>query len=120
MNRAIHAAASQQAGVGSIHDGIRALVDDIAHHQLEHGRLGYTIAIFLRHCYLSDSASTPGNFLPSRNSSDAPPPVEMWVIWSATPAWLMALTESPPPMMDVAALLAATALAIALVPTANR
>jgi hypothetical protein len=36
--------------------------------------------------YLSVSASTPGSFLPSRNSSDAPPPVEIWVIWSATPA----------------------------------
>src|ERR1039458_4594732 len=31
----------------------------------------------------------------------------------------MAETESPPPMMEIAALLAATALAIALVPTAN-
>src|SRR5215469_3057633 len=41
--------------------------------------------------YLSVSASTPGSFLPSRNSRLAPPPVEMWVIWSATPAWLMAL-----------------------------
>ena len=28
----------------------------------------------------------------------------MWVIWSATPAWLMALTESPPPMMEMAVL----------------
>jgi hypothetical protein len=66
------------------------------------------------------NASTPGSFLPSRNSRLAPPPVEMWVIWSATPAWLMALTESPPPMMEMAALLAATAWAMALVPTAKR
>ena len=36
--------------------------------------------------FLSVSASTPGSFLPSRNSSEAPPPVEMWVILSATPA----------------------------------
>src|SRR5215469_16835076 len=119
MNRAIHAAASQQAGVGSIHDGIRALVDDIAHHQLEHGRLGYTIAIFLRHCYLSDNASTPGNFLPSRNSSDAPPPVEMCVILSATPAAFTAATLSPPPMIDTAAPFSATASAIFFVPFAN-
>ena len=26
------------------------------------------------------SASTPGNFSPARNSSEAPPPVEMWEI----------------------------------------
>ena len=32
----------------------------------------------------------------------------------------MAETESPPPMMEMADLLAATALAMALVPTANR
>src|SRR3569833_1420721 len=69
--------------------------------------------------YLSARASTPGSFLPSRNSRLAPPPVEMWVIWSATPAWLMALTESPPPMIEVAALLAATARAMALVPLAK-
>src|SRR6266702_2882674 len=50
--------------------------------------------------YLLVRASTPGSFLPSRNSRLAPPPVEMWVIWSATPAWLMADTESPPPMME--------------------
>src|ERR1039458_4687497 len=45
-------------------------------------------------CYLSVSASTPGSFLPSKNSSEAPPPVEMWVIWSATPAWLTLETGS--------------------------
>src|ERR1700689_1530456 len=73
-----------------------------------------------RRCYLSVSASTPGSFLPSRNSRLAPPPVEICVIWSATPAWLIAETESPPPMIDVAVRFAATALAIALVPTANR
>src|SRR5262249_51377703 len=31
-------------------------------------------------------ASTPGSDLPARNSSEAPPPVEMCVILSATPA----------------------------------
>src|ERR1039458_3825784 len=72
-----------------------------------------------RQHYLSVRASTPGSFLPSRNSRLAPPPVEMWVILSATPAWLMAETESPPPMMEMAVLLAATALAMAFVPTAN-
>lgn len=34
--------------------------------------------------FLSVSASTPGSFFPSRNSSEAPPPVEMCVILSAT------------------------------------
>ena len=31
------------------------------------------------------SASTPGSVLPSISSSDAPPPVERWVTWSARP-----------------------------------
>ena len=39
-------------------------------------------------CYLSVSAATPGRILPSRNSRQAPPPVEMWVILSATPELL--------------------------------
>lgn len=38
------------------------------------------------HYFLSDSASTPGSFFPSRNSNDAPPPVDICVILSATPA----------------------------------
>ena len=33
----------------------------------------------------SSSTVTPGSSRPSRNSSDAPPPVEMWVILSARP-----------------------------------
>src|SRR5262249_37273835 len=63
-------------------------------------------------------AAIPGRVLPSRNSSEAPPPVEMWLIWSATPAWLTAATESPPPT-TVIALDAASARAIAIVPSAN-
>src|SRR5207244_12261555 len=50
----------------------------------------------------SVSAATPGNSFPSSNSSDAPPPVEMNVILSATPACLTAVTESPPPIIVVA------------------
>src|ERR1700674_5357158 len=69
--------------------------------------------------FLSVSASTPGSFLPSRNSSDAPPPVEMWVILSATPAALTAATESPPPTIVVAPAFSATASAILKVPLAN-
>src|SRR6185369_11127885 len=69
--------------------------------------------------FLSVSASTPGSFLPSRNSSYAPPPVEMCVILSATPALLMADTESPPPTIEVAPTLSATACATLNVPLAN-
>src|SRR5205823_3535439 len=53
------------------------------------------------HYSFSDSAATPGNSLPSSNSSEAPPPVEMNVILSASPACLTAVTESPPPMIVV-------------------
>ncbi len=43
--------------------------------------------------------SIRGHTLPSRSSRDAPPPVEMWLILSARPAFSTAATESPPPMM---------------------
>src|SRR3984893_15453915 len=69
--------------------------------------------------FLSVSASTPGSFLPSRNSSEAPPPVEMWVILSATPAALTAATESPPPTIVVAPAFSARASAIWKVPLAK-
>ena len=36
----------------------------------------------------SSSTVTPGSSRPSRNSSEAPPPVEMWVIRSARPCWV--------------------------------
>jgi len=36
--------------------------------------------------HLSVRASTPGSLRPARNSRDAPPPVEIWEILSATPA----------------------------------
>ena len=52
--------------------------------------------------YLSNKHSIPGNFLPSKNSNDAPPPVEMCVILSANPAFSTAAPESPPPMIVVA------------------
>src|SRR5437764_7797687 len=57
------------------------------------------------------NASTPGNCFPSRNSSDAPPPVEMWEILSATPAAFTAETESPSPTMDFVPAMFATATA---------
>ena len=64
------------------------------------------------------SAATPGSVRPPRNSSEAPPPVEMCVMRSATPAFFTAAIESPPPMI-VVPFTAATARATALVPAAN-
>lgn len=43
-------------------------------------------------------AFIPGRTLPSRSSSIAPPPVETKLTLLARPAWLMADTESPPPI----------------------
>ncbi len=51
--------------------------------------------------FWSSRAATPGSTLPSSSSKEAPPPVEMWDIWLATPACSTAETESPPPMMVV-------------------
>src|SRR2546421_4822540 len=45
--------------------------------------------------HASSKAATPGNSFPSRNSSEAPPPVETWVNLCSSPA--TAATESPPP-----------------------
>src|SRR5208337_2796891 len=69
--------------------------------------------------FLSVSASTPGSFFPSRNSSDAPPPVEMCVILSATSAPCTAATVSPPPTIEIAPTFTATAWAILNVPREN-
>jgi hypothetical protein len=59
----------------------------------------------------SFKAATPGNSLPARNSNVAPPPVEMCVMRSATPARLTAATESPPPTTTMAPRSAASATA---------
>src|ERR1700704_7040745 len=71
--------------------------------------------------HLLVGASTRGSLRPPRNSREAPPPVEIWEILSATPDWWTAATESPPPTMEVAPPLvaAATALATSSVPFAN-
>src|ERR1700722_12367035 len=63
-------------------------------------------------------AFTPGSSTPPRNSNDAPPPVETWEILSATPADLMAFSESPPPT-TLTAPDPATAFAIATVPVSK-
>ena len=51
--------------------------------------------------YASSKAAIPGKILPSNNSKLAPPPVEMWLIWSAKPTFSTAATESPPPPIMV-------------------
>src|SRR5260370_27946681 len=50
----------------------------------------------------SRSAATPGSSRPSRNSSEAPPPVETCVIFADAPACSTAAAESPPPTMVTA------------------
>src|SRR2546425_1129073 len=69
--------------------------------------------------HTSSNAATPGNSFPSRNSSDAPPPVETCVSLSSIPA--TAATESPPPMTVTAPFFPAStsAVAIARVPASN-
>jgi len=61
--------------------------------------------------YLSSNAATPGRVSPARNSSVAPPPVEMCEILPSSPAWLTAATESPPPTIEVAPFSVASATA---------
>src|SRR6266496_1539841 len=69
--------------------------------------------------HASSSAATPGSSFPSRNSSDAPPPVETCVSLSSIPA--TAATESPPPTTVTAPFFPAStrAFAIARVPASN-
>ena len=57
----------------------------------------------------------PGSSKPSRNSREAPPPVEQKESLSATLNFLAAVTESPPPTMEVQPLSARhSAMALAL------
>src|SRR5260370_29209425 len=49
-------------------------------------------------------ASTPGSLCPPRNSREAPPPVEMCEMRSATPDWGIAATQPPPPTLEMAPL----------------
>src|SRR6266853_4947573 len=69
--------------------------------------------------HASSSAITPGSGLPSRNSSDAPPPVETWVNACSRPA--TAAAESPPPTTVTAPPFPASTMASAtlLVPASN-
>ena len=60
----------------------------------------------------------PGRTLPSRNSSEAPPPVETWLILSARLNLFTAATESPPPTIvrEPFSVAAATRRAVSSVP----
>src|SRR5690606_1745417 len=51
----------------------------------------------------ASSAATAGRVLPSRNSRNAPPPVEMYDTLSAMPYLSTAASVSPPPAMENAA-----------------
>src|SRR6266705_150991 len=86
--------------------------------RLSHVHLPIGSDDLLAHYFLSVNAATPGSSLPSSNSSDAPPPVEMNVILPASPACFTAVTESPPPMIVVAPDWA-SASATAIVPSPN-
>src|SRR5262249_11170300 len=87
-------------------------------HPPRHGLGGGTSARSARLAIYSSSAALPGIVFPAMNSSDAPPPVEMWLTLPAPPAWFTAATESPPPT-TVRPRQAATARATASVPAAN-
>jgi len=117
MNRAIHTTPAKKRGIGSIHDrigrfycdvGRTADLDRLAAIEQKPDCEARHASVQSAH-FLSVSASTPGSFLPSRNSSDAPPPVEMCVILSATFAACAAATESPPPTIETAPAFSATA-----------
>src|ERR1039457_1521340 len=127
VNGAIHSPSTKKRRVRRINDGIGRLAGNVGRapelnrplplqHQSNckvlHARIqtGY---------FLSVSASTPGSFLPSRNSSDAPPPVEICVILSATSAPCTAATVSPPPTIETAPTFSATACATLNVPREN-
>ena len=64
---------------------------------LGHGLVHLPVAGDERSPRAHASASTPGSGLPSISSSAAPPPVERWVTLSASPNWVSAAAESPPP-----------------------
>src|SRR5213083_2779288 len=104
--------------IGDIAQVEKERLDESRRLRLSHVHLPIGCDDFLAHYFLSVNAATPGNSLPSSNSSEAPPPVEMNVILSASPACFTAVTESPPPMMVVAPDWA-SASAIAIVPSAK-
>ena len=78
-------------------------------------RTAFSVAVWT---YLSFTQTMPGSSFPSKNSREAPPPVEIWVILSPNPSVLTAAAESPPPMIVIASV-SARDLATAMVPFAS-
>src|SRR6204780_3762332 len=127
VNGAIDSASAQKRRIRRIHDRVGHLLSNIGGtDEFESSRAvqqdpncEVLHARIQTDHFLSVNASTPGSFLPSRNSSDAPPPVEMWVILSATSAPCTAATGSPPPTIEMGPALSASAWAILNVPREN-
>merc|ERR1719343_189526 len=69
----------------------------------------------------SSNVATPGRTLPSRSSSEAPPPVLQWVTLVSVSYFLQAVAVSPPPITVTAPLpVTSTILSIIdLVPASN-
>ena len=80
----------------SEHNGFR---DGLVHLPVACHKVGAHMSLLI------SSASTPGRASPWTSSIEAPPPVEMKVIWSARSNLFTAATLSPPPMMVSASLL---------------
>src|SRR5258706_1376347 len=127
VNRAIYSASAQQGGVRGIHHCIGRLPGNVGR-TLELDRLvslEYESNCKIVHAriqtdhFLSVSASTPGSFFPSKNSSEAPPPLEICVILSSTSAPCTAETVSPPPTIEIAHAVSATAWPTLKVPREN-
>src|SRR5919112_3431644 len=129
-----HPAHLVQAGKGDAHGDVHVLLS-VGGARQEGGRVLFGLPDGLVHLpvrghhrasgheisslfYSSGSIAMPGNSLPSTYSSEAPPPVEMWLILSSSPSLLTAATESPPPTTLVAPL-SATAVATPSVPLAK-
>src|SRR6185369_1552959 len=71
--------------------------------------------LFVSICgYFSDNAATPGSTLPSRNSRDAPPPVEVCDTFLSAPNFFAAVAVSPPPTTVVAPAAVAATMASAM------
>src|SRR5437899_4863467 len=67
--------------IGDIAQVEKERLDESRRLRLSHIHLPIGCDDFLAHYFLSVNAATPGNSLPSSNSSEAPPPVEMNVIY---------------------------------------
>src|SRR6185503_6092685 len=111
-----HRCATRAVAEDDVHSDRRvaARVEDLAPTDHLDRRLAHAAWTSVR----SGMAATPGSVFPSISSSEAPPPVDTWVILSARPSSSTACTDSPPPT-TVTAPLAASSSATRFVPVAN-